>query len=244
MFNGCSNLNYIRCIALDIPANGHCTGNWVNGVASTGTFVKNIFMDDWTIGINGIPTNWDVENYYAGLKLLSIGETTISLSNNGGNLPSLDYSFNNGVTWTQWDYSAITLHDGDELSIKGNNLNSFSSSSSIYSQFIFGGTGTISASGNIMSLLDNGRCALTSIPNNYCFYHLFYDCSNLTSTPELPATTLTTNCYAGMFENCSLLTYIHKLPAITLTYNCYCWMFKNCTSLTNAPELPATTLAS
>ena len=57
-------------MAIDIPINGHCTDNWVNGVASTGTFVKNIFMDDWTIGVNGIPINWEIENYYLPVKQL------------------------------------------------------------------------------------------------------------------------------------------------------------------------------
>lgn len=61
MFQGCTSLNYIKCLATDISANG-CTNNWVNNVASTGTFVKAASMNDWTTGANGIPTNWTVEN--------------------------------------------------------------------------------------------------------------------------------------------------------------------------------------
>ena len=59
MFSGCSNLNYIRCIALDIPTNSHCTDNWVNGVASSGTFVKDVNAT-WPIGNNGIPEKWNI----------------------------------------------------------------------------------------------------------------------------------------------------------------------------------------
>ena len=61
MFYGCKNLNYIKCLATDISASG-CTDGWVNGVASTGTFVKNPNMSGWTTGKNGIPTGWTVQN--------------------------------------------------------------------------------------------------------------------------------------------------------------------------------------
>ena len=61
MFKGCSNLNYIKCLATDISA-ANCTSNWVNGVAATGTFVKNASMTSWTTGVNGIPSYWTVQN--------------------------------------------------------------------------------------------------------------------------------------------------------------------------------------
>ena len=61
MFQGCTNLNHIKCLATDISATD-CTSSWVNGVASTGTFVKNPSMSSWTTGINGIPTGWAVED--------------------------------------------------------------------------------------------------------------------------------------------------------------------------------------
>jgi beta-galactosidase len=72
---------------------------------------------------------------------------------------------------------------------------------------------------------------------------MFYNCTNLTSAPELPATTLSTSCYAGMFYNCTNLTSAPELPATTLADYCYTAMFANCTSLTSAPKLPAITLA-
>jgi hypothetical protein len=37
MFNNCINLNYIKCLAIDKAS--YCTTNWVNGVASSGTFI-------------------------------------------------------------------------------------------------------------------------------------------------------------------------------------------------------------
>ena len=59
MFRNCTSLNYIKCLATDISAPS-CTGNWVSGVASIGTFVKNSNMTSWTEGANGIPTGWTV----------------------------------------------------------------------------------------------------------------------------------------------------------------------------------------
>lgn len=59
MFYDCNSLNYIKCLATDISAR-NCTGGWVTRVASAGTFVKDAAMTGWTIGVNGIPTNWTV----------------------------------------------------------------------------------------------------------------------------------------------------------------------------------------
>ena len=83
----------------------------------------------------------------------------------------------------------------------------------------------------------------TTLANN-CYMQMFEGCTNLTSAPELPATTLAEDCYHSMFMGCTNLTSTPKLPATTLAYYCYGAMFRDCTSLTIAPELPATTLAS
>ena len=59
MFNGCTSLKYVKCLATDISASS-CTTNWLNNVASSGTFVKNPNMSSWTTGVDGIPRNWTV----------------------------------------------------------------------------------------------------------------------------------------------------------------------------------------
>ena len=59
MFRNCTKINYIKCLATDISAPS-CTSNWVQGVASTGTFAKNPNMTSWTEGTSGIPTGWTV----------------------------------------------------------------------------------------------------------------------------------------------------------------------------------------
>ena len=63
MFENCSNLNYIKCLATSLP-NG-CTLDWVRGVSSTGTFVKNPNMSRWTTGRSGIPSGWTVLDNYS-----------------------------------------------------------------------------------------------------------------------------------------------------------------------------------
>ena len=59
MFSNCTKLNYIKCLATDISTS-NCTNGWVNGVASTGTFVKAPSMTSWTIGTSGTPSGWTV----------------------------------------------------------------------------------------------------------------------------------------------------------------------------------------
>ena len=59
MFYGCSNLAYIKMLAPDISAS-ECLDSWVNGVALSGTFVKNKKATWNVIGTSGVPEGWDV----------------------------------------------------------------------------------------------------------------------------------------------------------------------------------------
>lgn len=60
MFQNCSKLNYIKMLATDISA-AYCLSNWVNGVASTGTFVKNPEATWDVVGDSGVPSGWTVK---------------------------------------------------------------------------------------------------------------------------------------------------------------------------------------
>lgn len=60
MFKNCSKLNYIKMLATDISAS-NCLANWVSGVASSGTFVKNKNATWNVTGVNGIPSGWTVK---------------------------------------------------------------------------------------------------------------------------------------------------------------------------------------
>ena len=59
MFYNCKKLNYIKAMFTTTPNNSY-TGVWVDGVSSTGTFVKNK-KATWNVtGIHGIPSGWTV----------------------------------------------------------------------------------------------------------------------------------------------------------------------------------------
>ena len=203
--------------------------------------------------------------------------STVSTTNQGGtvaNTPSLEYS-TDGENWEPFTLNTgddatntkiILANVGDKVYLRATGTNDSFSADDGYIKFTM--TGSIAASGNIMSLVDK-ECKSTVIPSKLCFYCLFancgvvltsapelpattlkdscyadmfYGCKSLVSAPELPATTLATGCYDGMFAECSALTTVPTLPATTLAEYCYSGMFDNCTSLVNAPEIKATSL--
>ena len=196
--------------------------------------------------------------------------STISLTNNGGNTPNVLYS-RDGITWTLWDYSSMSLQKGETLFIRGTNPLGFSKSLEVYSNFNI--SGDVKLSGNIMALITGGATSSVSVSQECCFYTLFRNClgitkldknllpatsvtgkycynsmfqnTSITEAPDLPATELGEGCYLHMFRNCTKLkTTTTILPATKLTTNCYAHMFRSCPLLTNTPILPATTLAN
>ena len=60
MFSDCTNLNYIKAMFTTTPSSTQTT-NWVNGVAASGTFVKNSAATWTTTGVNGVPNGWTVQ---------------------------------------------------------------------------------------------------------------------------------------------------------------------------------------
>lgn len=66
----------------------------------------------------------------------------------------------------------------------------------------------------------------------YSYSNMFASCINLIAAPKiLPSTQLADLCYYGMFYNCSSLTTAPELPAKVLTQFCYGSMFYKCSSL-------------
>lgn len=190
---------------------------------------------------------------------------TFSFSGN-----AINYSLDNGETWTSLasNTASPTVAAGNKIMWKATGLTPTSNGIGKFSA-----TGNFDVEGNVMSLYygDNfvGQTNLTGkdyafhglFKNNnklisasnlilpattlerYSYYNMFFNCTSLTTAPELPATTLSSSCYSGMFVGCTHLTTAPELPAITLEQSCYSDMFTDCISLTTAPELPATTLA-
>ncbi|MBO7636630.1 MAG: leucine-rich repeat protein [Paludibacteraceae bacterium] len=168
------------------------------------------------------------------------------------NAPDVQYSVDGGRTWNVLapEEHVVLTSVGDKVYLRGNNPSGFSHERDrsaldlimpgIYTHF--GMTGSIAASGSVMSLIDEVG-ETTEIPNENCFYKLFEECSSLIQAPELSATTLKESCYESMFSQCSSLTQAPALPATKMADRCYLSMFASCSNLTEAPQLPATELA-
>ena len=250
MFFECKKLNYVKALFITDLSTGSYLGSWLSLISPTGTFVKNSAAT-WTNEQAGIPTGWTVQveggvtpepeparDY---LCFTSTGNSTVAMAefNNLTDISKnkvIQYKINDGQ-WQTWDLSAVTLADGDKMYLKSDDTMPISEGYTGFRAFTM--TGSIAASGNVMSLL-NFSDTLTDC----AFYRLFEYCSALTAAPALPATTLTEECYYRMFRGCTSLTQAPALPATTLENHCYDAMFQDCTSLTTAPELPATTLTN
>ena len=185
--------------------------------------------------------------------------------------PNLEYSVNYGSWYSVVDNSEV-LFGGDKgsLRLRGTgNLNGTTIGDEGYSKISFINTDVqVKCTGDIRTLLDytnfqyvetkyakfcnlfEGCTQLTTAPElpattlaASCYIEMFNGCTALKKAPELPATTLANFCYFQMFFGCSALTTAPELPAENLANSCYMYMFSNCPALTSAPELPATTLA-
>ena len=171
-------------------------------------------------------------------------DSEVWYENEDGNSVTVEYSLDGGVTWQSLvEKEKVLLKEkGQKVYFRGDNPTGFSHVVDSKIKFTrFRMTGLIAASGSVMSLLD-GDGSSTAIPNDFCFGHLFRECSALTTAPELPATYLTKECYAFMFDQCTNLVEAPVLPATTLANGCYLEMFRECYKLQVAPKLPATTM--
>ena len=228
MFYGCSSLNYIKCLATSMQSNS--TTNWVYGVASTGTFVTPS-TTNWTTGVSGIPTGWtrvnsDPQTEYDGLTFTA-KQANSTVKYTKSSYTTAEYS-TDGTNWNNANDVTITLANvGDKVYFRGEI--SGTQSSSNYANFTM--TGIIAASGSIMSMY-NKDAEETTISTPWSFYRLFYNCTSLTTAPDLTATTLSGgNMYNEMFYACTSLEKsgkIYTAPSKTATFKI---TFSGCNSL-------------
>jgi len=258
MFTDCTSLNYIKMLATDISATG-CLDDWVYGVASTGTFVKEYGANIPINSTSGIPTGWTVQEInpaeeYLTFKILSDGN--IYWRSNGSISKTIEYSLNDGA-WTSITSSttptAIPVVTNDIVRFRGTNTQ-YATQNTNFCGFGQGNAGTSGESydndaaefevrGNIMSLIYGDNFASqSSLSDTYNFCSLFKKAKVVSAKNLiLPATTLTQYCYRAMFSYCTYLTTAPELPATTLAKGVYWYMFEHC-SITTPPTLPATTL--
>ncbi|MCQ2146480.1 MAG: Ig domain-containing protein [Bacteroidales bacterium] len=198
-----------------------------NGVVTITATVQDYFKAKCQIEVKAKKRNY--------LRFTALEEAEISLDITGAvyvaelEAMKTDADNNDGL-WTEFNVGdVVKLNKDESLSLRAKSVNNrFSKSVSGYYKFIIK-NGKVSASGNIMSLLDQ-TCTSNYVPE-YAFYGLFGSCDNLISAPELPATELSYCCYERMFGSCSNLEYAPELPATKLAINCYSKMFRNCTRL-------------
>ena len=148
---------------------------------------------------------------------------------------SIKYSTDGGDTWSTYTWDGVNgkvitiAKVGDKVYWRG--LNKTLSDNAWNTCHVFHMSGTIAASGNVMSLLDP-TCQQTVVPDN-AFKMLFSgtNASNpnsaLVTAPELPATTLGAYCYYCMFLLCVNLKKAPALPARVFPAYCYSSMFQN-----------------
>ena len=179
------------------------------------------------------------------LSFLGNEEFTLKTNNTSKNWDGVLTYSTDGDTWTEWDGTEISSAN-KALYLRGSGNTKITGG--LDERFAFAGTAElkVECEGRIDNLLDFETVKNGDEPSmsSGCYYSMFYNCTSLTTAPELPATTLASQCYRAMFQGCTSLVSAPELLATTLAASCYQNMFYNCTSLTTAPELPATTLAT
>ena len=143
-----------------------------------------------------------------------------------------EIEYTNGSGWKTWDGSKITSGvNGSDHCIYLRGVGNSEIIGGNYRDAKWSIIGTnIACNGDIDLLLDYSSVKSGNRPvmADYCYSHMFRDCTSLTAAPSLPATTLTYNCYRFMFHGCTSLTATPSLPATTLAESCYGSMFYGC----------------
>lgn len=237
MFSGCTSLNYIHCDLLSGTTAD--TANWVAGVASAGTFVRDENAMQWTSGVNGIPKGWIISPEYVSDSALTfdiLSGGTIQLWYNGGGADSSYKSieiYKDGMPYATLSKSAgvgqysnaVEVYAGEKYLLAGaedgkNMVDIRFSGSTI------GGSGTtaeFNLSGNLSSLMrgtPDGTGDLTDL-----FGH-----TKVHSAENLIMPDLTKVSVNYLFAYSSLET-APELPVAYVPDGAYNHMFYGCSSL-------------
>ena len=117
MFDSCSNLNYVKALAKEgLEASG-ALGNWLNGVASTGTFVKPAGV---SYGTGSIPGGWTVEEIYEYIEAPMDGNQYLRQDGawvEVNKVKTTNYNPLQFWSGTQAEYDAIATKDANTLYI-------------------------------------------------------------------------------------------------------------------------------
>lgn len=162
----------------------------------------------------------------ANLTFKSNGATQVALNKiNSPYTTTIQYSKNGGA-WSNVQFgNAISLSNNETVSFSGNAR--FSKNIQNKYQFTTAGEGTLTLSGDLVSLVSG-----TTLEDDYEFNSLFKDCENIVNASQLTLPSNTTNwCYTNMFFGCTNIQVAPYLPAPNTVYQCYQSMFQNCSKL-------------
>ena len=167
----------------------------------------------------------------------------------GGSLGEyvVDYSTNNGSTWTPLTlvsnsahtYDVTTLNSGEKVMFKFVS-GQFDRDNASFTYF--SSDGRFNVYGNLTSLR---RADFSGYTGESDLYINLFNGSKVVSAKDLasPFQTMSASGFSGMFYGCTYLTDAPELPATTIAAHCYKDMFSGCTALTNVPStLPAATV--
>ena len=149
MFQGCTNLSSVKCLATSGITGNNSTLDWLDGVASTGTFYP-ASESRWPVGVSGAPRGWAVEypdgrriNDYANLDLSTIdsnytavdGQTLIGtlggrhkISIGDGATVTLADVTIHGVNDTRYMWAGINLEGDGTIILKDGTANTVNGS--------------------------------------------------------------------------------------------------------------------
>lgn len=179
-----------------------------------------------------VPDYFYIQNEYA-------GANTITLTKTGSPTDiSLDYSTDNGETWTTWSSAngnlSVGLAQGEKVLLKGTN-DKISTSSSAY--FSFSGTQNHSIGGNMVALYDS-TCLSDTVPT-HCFNRLFLNDTTLisASNAKITATNFNHLACSNTFKGCTALVSSLEFTANSVGENSFDSMFDGATSLNNVSNI-------
>ena len=270
MFANCPNLESIFAFFPEWEDGGFV--DWVKNVAPSGTFYCLRELPR-KYGDSNIPTNWEIKSCYdyddgtlsgpdylcfMGYTYMNIKLKQLKSYGNNEDV-NLEYSLDK-VKWNTMDYNTeISVGNFQPVYFRGINENGINTINKVLNFSVEGDD--FDVSGDIMTLI-NYKSIPNTVPNDYCFYRMFYGNYNMRRGPKLSATNLSAYCYRELFastgivelpelpakyldygsyqlmcENCSNLEYVGDINVISLENSSLDEMFRECPKLTKAPKI-------
>ena len=238
MFANCPNLESIFAFFPEWEDGGFV--DWVKNVAPSGTFYCLRELPR-KYGDSNIPTNWEIKSCYdyddgtlsgpdylcfMGYTYMNIKLKQLKYYGNNEDV-NLEYSLDK-VKWNTMDYNTeISVRNFQPVYFRGINENGINTIDKVLNFSVEGDD--FDVSGDIMTLI-NYKSIPNTVPNDYCFYRMFYGNYNMRRGPKLSATNLSAYCYRELFASTGIVE-LPELPAKYLDYGSYQLMCENCSSL-------------